>query len=136
MVRPDGKITLPLLNDVQAAGLTPEQLREPSRKAAAKFVQDPNVTVIVKTDQQPQGVRHGPGGQAGPVSADGADDRAAAARAGRRPDRLRQEGEDRGDADRERADAFALTFNYKDVLDGKNLDQNILLKPGDTVIVP
>ena len=49
VVRPDGKISLPLLNDVQAAGLTPGSARAPSiEKAAAKYVADPNATVIVK----------------------------------------------------------------------------------------
>ena len=48
VVRPDGKISLPLLNDVQAAGLTPEQLRAQLVKAAAKFIEDPNATVVVK----------------------------------------------------------------------------------------
>src|SRR6478672_7923692 len=48
VVRPDGKISLPLLNDVQAAGLTPDQLRTRVIEAATKFVQDPNATVVVK----------------------------------------------------------------------------------------
>src|SRR5690348_10102800 len=47
-VRPDGKISLPLLNDVQAAGLTPEQLRDGLLKAAAPFMTDPSITVVVK----------------------------------------------------------------------------------------
>jgi polysaccharide export outer membrane protein len=47
-VRPDGKITLPLMNDIQAAGLTPEQLRDELTKAAAKYVEGPTVTVVVK----------------------------------------------------------------------------------------
>src|SRR5688572_20205819 len=42
VVRPDGKISLPLLNDVQASGYTPEQLRQQLVKAAAKFIEDPN----------------------------------------------------------------------------------------------
>ena len=48
VVRPDGKITLPLLNDVQAAGLTPEDLRAALTTAAAKYVAEPNVTVVVR----------------------------------------------------------------------------------------
>ena len=48
MVRPDGKISLPLLNDVQAAGLTPDELRSAVIKAATKFIEDPNATVVVK----------------------------------------------------------------------------------------
>src|SRR5262249_8794549 len=47
-VRPDGKIALPLLNEVQAAGLTPEQLRLAVTKEASRFVEDPNATVVVK----------------------------------------------------------------------------------------
>ena len=48
VVRPDGKISLPLLNDIAAAGLTPEQLRGQLTKAAAKYLEDPNATVVVK----------------------------------------------------------------------------------------
>ncbi len=48
VVRPDGKISLPLLNEIQASGLTPEQLRESITAAADEFVQDPRVAVVVK----------------------------------------------------------------------------------------
>src|SRR5438132_927693 len=48
VVRPDGKISLPLLNDMPAGGLTPEQLRDALIAEARRFVEDPNVTVIVK----------------------------------------------------------------------------------------
>ena len=48
VVRPDGRISLPVLQDVHAAGLTPEQLRDSLTKTAERFVEDPNVTVIVK----------------------------------------------------------------------------------------
>src|SRR2546425_9259301 len=47
-VRPDGKISLPLLNDVQAAGLTPMLLREALMKKLAEYVPTPEVSVIVK----------------------------------------------------------------------------------------
>src|SRR5512140_1248524 len=47
-VRPDGKISLPLLNEVQAAGFTPEQLREHLVETASKFVEEPNATVVVR----------------------------------------------------------------------------------------
>ena len=46
-VRPDGRISLPLLNDVQAAGLTPQQLADSIRDGLKKFMSDPVVTVIV-----------------------------------------------------------------------------------------
>jgi len=48
-VRPDGMITLPLLNDIQAAGLAPEQLRARITEAAKRWLEEPIVTVIVKT---------------------------------------------------------------------------------------
>ena len=47
-VRPDGKISMPLLNDVQAAGLTPTQLAKQITESLKKFVTDPQVTVIVR----------------------------------------------------------------------------------------
>jgi polysaccharide export outer membrane protein len=47
-VRPDGKISLPLLNDVQAAGLTPMQLRDNIAKALATYISAPEVSVIVR----------------------------------------------------------------------------------------
>ena len=47
-VRPDGKITLPLLNDIQAAGLTPTDLATSIKTMLAKYITDPRVTVIVE----------------------------------------------------------------------------------------
>jgi len=47
-VRPDGKISLPLLNDVQAAGLTPMQLRDVLNKKLAEYLPTPEVSVIVR----------------------------------------------------------------------------------------
>ena len=69
-VRPDGMITLPLLNEVKAAGLTPEQLRQQVEKAAAEYVEEPSVTVVVKQINSRQGVRHRQGGQGRGVPAD------------------------------------------------------------------
>ncbi|HWF84958.1 MAG TPA: polysaccharide biosynthesis/export family protein, partial [Vicinamibacterales bacterium] len=45
-VRPDGKISLPLLNDVQAAGLTPAQLRDRLIEASKEYFEDPSVTIV------------------------------------------------------------------------------------------
>jgi polysaccharide biosynthesis/export protein len=47
LVRPDGMISLPLLGDVKASGLTPLQLRDQITGQLRKFVQDPNVSVVV-----------------------------------------------------------------------------------------
>src|SRR5271154_875809 len=46
-VRPDGKISLPLLNDVQASGLTPKQLADSVTDKLKKYIADPRVTVVV-----------------------------------------------------------------------------------------
>src|SRR5215831_2991858 len=48
IVRPDGKISLPLLNEIMAAGQTPEALRATIVEAAGKYVEQPNATVVVK----------------------------------------------------------------------------------------
>src|SRR5437763_5414254 len=48
-VRPDGNISIPLINDVHAAGLTPAQLKDKIVEEAKKYVEDPSVTVVVKT---------------------------------------------------------------------------------------
>jgi polysaccharide export outer membrane protein len=69
-VRPDGKITLPLLNDVQAAGLTPDQLREAVQKAASQFVEDANATIVVRMISSRRFFVTG-GSQARPLSARG-----------------------------------------------------------------
>jgi len=47
-VRPDGKISLPLLNDVQAAGLSPMQLRDVLKRKLTEYVPSPEVSVIVR----------------------------------------------------------------------------------------
>ena len=46
-VRPDGKISMPLLNDIPAAGLSPLQLKESITEKLKKFIADPRVTVVV-----------------------------------------------------------------------------------------
>ena len=51
-VRPDGKITIPLVSDIKVDGLTPEQVRDRIAAALSDYVRDPNVTVIV------QSIRH------------------------------------------------------------------------------
>ena len=48
VVRPDGKISVPLLHDIQAAGLTPEALRDSLMKAGSRYLDSPNATVVVR----------------------------------------------------------------------------------------
>ena len=60
-VRPDGKITLPLLNEVQAAGLTPPELRAVLTKEAGRFLETPNVTIVAVTQRGSGRRSHSPG---------------------------------------------------------------------------
>lgn len=134
-VRPDGQITLPLLNDVQAAGLTPDQLREQLMKASAKYVAEPNVTVVVKTINSRKVFITGMVAKSGtyPLTAPTTVMQLIAMAGGV------QEFADSKNilvVRNEDGRPVSYRFNYKEVLKRKNLKQNIELKPGDTVIVP
>jgi polysaccharide export outer membrane protein len=135
IVRPDGKITLPILNDVQAAGLTPEQLRARLDKAISavqegafimvrvKEVKSRNVTVIGEV------TRIGPVPLLTPMTVVEVLSRAGGFTEFANKSRIiivrRENGQDR-----------TFRFNYNEVSKGNNLRQNIELKPGDQVIVP
>jgi polysaccharide export outer membrane protein len=134
-VRPDGQITLPLLNDVQAAGLTPDQLREHLTSAAVKFVEDPNITVVVKAINSRKVFITGMVGKAGayPLSAPTTVMQLIAMAGGI------QEFADSKNILVMRTESgrqISYGFNYKEVLKRRNLKQNIDLKPGDVVVVP
>ena len=134
-VRPDGKITLPLLNDIDAAGLTPDELRDRVTKAATQYVEDPNVTVTVKAINSRKVFITGNIGKPGPYPLGG-------------PMTVMQliamSGgvQEFAKSDKilimrtENGKPVAHKFNYKEVSQGKKLAQNVELQPGDTVIVP
>jgi polysaccharide export outer membrane protein len=135
VVRPDGKISLPLLNDIQAAGLTPEQLRVRLTEAAGKLLAEPSATVVVKEIHSRKVFITGNVGKPGtyPLSGDMNVLQLIALAGGlaeyadaKNIVIMRNEG----------GQAQAFKFNYKDVVKQKNVQQNILLKPGDTVVVP
>ena len=135
IVRPDGQISLPLIQDVQAAGLTPEQLRDSITKTAERFVEDPNVTVVVKDINSRrvfitgQVAKPGPYNIASPMTV-----LQLIAFAG---GLLEYADEEHILIMRvEKDNPVSYSFNYKELTQRKNLKQNILLKPGDTVIVP
>jgi polysaccharide export outer membrane protein len=134
-VRPDGKVTLPLLNDVQAAGLTPEQLRDTVLDAARKYVEDPNPTVIVKEIKSRKVFITGQVEKPGPYPLNGSVTvlQLIATAGG-----LRDFADGKNiSVMRMRQGAQAVfEFNYQDLLKKKNLRQNIELEPGDTVVVP
>ena len=135
VVRPDGKISLPLINDVQAAGLTPEQLRTQLTEAAGKLIEDPNVTVVVKTINSRKVFVTGQVGKPGPypLSAPTTVLQLLATAGG-----VLEYADSKEIRIMRTEDGKQVShkFNYKDVIKGKNLKQNIELKPGDTVIVP
>jgi len=134
-VRPDGMITLPLLNEVKAAGLTPEQLRQAVEKAAAEFVEEPSVTVVVKQINSWRVFVTGNVVKAGvyPLTASMTVLQAIAAAGG-----LNEYADEKGISviRTEGGQTKRFKFNYKDVRRGQRLDQNIALKPGDTIVVP
>jgi polysaccharide export outer membrane protein len=134
-VRPDGKISLPLINDITAAGLTPEQLRVAITGAADKFITDPTVSVVVKSINSRRvfitGQVNKPSqyGLSGPMTV---------------LQLIAMAGGVLEYADSEHITIVSTVdgkpvsfgFNYKEVVKRKNLQQNVQLKPGDTVIVP
>jgi polysaccharide export outer membrane protein len=135
VVRPDGRITLPLLNDVQAAGLTPDELRERVQQAASRFVETPNATVVVKEIHSRKVFVTGKVARAGTYPLMGPTTiLQMLATAGGLMDFAKS---DRIVVMRtEQGKTQTFKFNYKDVMKSKNLEQNIELKPGDTILVP
>jgi polysaccharide biosynthesis/export protein len=134
-VRPDGKISLPLLNDVQAQGLTPMQLAAHITAGLKKFVDDPQVTVVVTQINSQRIYILGEVNRGGAFPfLPGMTVMEAISTAGgftmfanqKKIYVLRKT-----DGKQEK-----IPFNYKDVIHGKAPEQNIALKPGDTVVVP
>lgn len=135
VVRPDGKITLPLLNDLPAAGMTPDQLRASITTAAAKYIREPSVSVIVKQINSRKVFVSGQVAKPGPYSLTAPTTvLQLLALAGGPTDFAKKKKI--AVMRTENGQTLRLKFNYNEVLDGKNLEQNILLKPGDTVVVP
>ena len=135
IVRPDGRISLPLINDAQAAGLTPDQLRVQLTAAASKFVEDPTITVVVKTINSRKVFITGQVAKPGeyPLPAPTTVLQLIALAGG-----LHEFADSKNIriVRVENGRSVAHKFNYRDVLKGKDLRQNLELKPGDTVVVP
>lgn len=134
-VRPDGKITLPLLNDVQAAGLTPMELAGNIREELKKFVTNPQVTVSVTEINSRRIYVNGEVNKSGAFqllphmtvlqALSGSGGFTAFARI-KNIYVLRNEN----------GKSVRIPFNYKEAIKGKNPEQNIELQPGDVVVVP
>jgi polysaccharide biosynthesis/export protein len=134
-VRPDGKIGVRLLNDVQASGLTTAQLQDRLQAGFARFVSEPVVSVIV-TDVRSQMVhvigsvgRPGVYPLGGPLTI-----MEILARAGGLTEFAKKE--DIGIVRSEGGKTHRMPFNYKKFIEGTDLQQNILLRAGDVIVVP
>jgi polysaccharide export outer membrane protein len=134
VVRPDGKISLPMLNDLAAAGMTPEQLAENVQRAATKFVREPGATVIVKEIRSRKVYVIGQVAKPGtfPLGGDMNVLQMIAEAGGFLEDAKKDEvtivRSENGTERRYR-------FNYDEVIRGKRPQQNFRLAPGDTIIV-
>jgi polysaccharide export outer membrane protein len=136
VVRPDGKISLPLVNDIQAGGLTPGQLGEAVNAAARRYVEEPSVTVVVKQINSRKLFITGQVEKPGPYPMAG---RTTVLQLIAMAGGLREFTDGRRilimRADKNGVYS-SFVFNYRQVTAGKNLAQNIELQPGDTVVVP
>ena len=133
-VRPDGMISLVLLGDLPAAGLTPMQLSADITQRFKKYIQDPSVSVVVLGVNSQRIYLIGEVGHVGaiPLTAGMTPLQAIAAAGGLAPFAnskhiyiLRGTG----------AQQKKIPFNYKQALKGDN-KQDVSLEPGDTIVVP
>lgn len=132
VVRSDGKISVPLIKDVQASGLTALELTEEITTRLKEFIPGVDVTVVViqmvSNKIYVQGEVAEPGPQ--PLGGNLTVIQALALSGGLTP------YADRRSIIILRASGEKLNFNYDEVIRGQNLKQNIRLKRGDTIIVP
>lgn len=135
-VRSDGKISLPLIGEVQASGTTPRQLEGEIAKKLESYISQPDVTVIVQEIKSQRfnvlGQVVKPGSYLLTNSTTILD---AIALSGGFRDFAKQKSiyvlRPKADGSQVR-----LAFNYKDVIKGKNPGQNIRIEPRDTVVIP
>jgi polysaccharide export outer membrane protein len=130
VVRPDGKITLPLAGEVEAAGLTPEQLTAKVTEALSKYLNKPEVIIAVVSVQSKRYFLSGNVGRSGPVplvtptTVLQALSAAGLGQWAKKNKIIIMRGTQR------------LKFNYGEVIKGKKLEQNIYLQDGDHIYVP
>jgi polysaccharide export outer membrane protein len=134
-VRPDGKISIPLLDDVQAAGMTPMQLGTSIHDKLKKYIADPRVTVVVTAMNSQRIFVLGEVLHSGPMALlphmtvlqalSSAGFTQFSNLKGIYLLRVQDGGQQ-----------TKLPFNYKDAIKGRGTQQNIVLKPGDTIVVP
>jgi polysaccharide biosynthesis/export protein len=134
-VRPDGMITLPLIRDIMAAGLTPDQLSDRIQEAAREYITDATVTVAVRQMNSRKVFITGEVARPGayPLASSTTVMQLIAVAGG-----LTEFAEHKRISIMRVEDGKTRTFDfdYRDVARGRKREQNILLKPGDTVVVP
>ncbi|HEY1482194.1 MAG TPA: polysaccharide biosynthesis/export family protein [Candidatus Acidoferrum sp.] len=134
-VRPDGKISLPLLNDVQAAGFTAMQLAGNIRDGLTKFITSPQVTVTVTQINSRRVFVTGEVARSGalPLLPNMTVLEAIASCGG-----FTQFAREKAIyvLRVENGKQAKIPFNYRDVVKGHHPEQNILLQPGDVIVVP
>lgn len=133
-VRPDGKISMPLLNDITAAGLTPLQLKDTITEKLKKYIADPRVTVVVTGMNSRRVFVTGEVVHTGPMTLlPHMTVLQALAQAGftqfANPKAIYLLRNENGKPQK-------MPFNYKEVVKGNRPEQNIELRPGDTIVVP
>lgn len=134
-VRRDGKISVPLVDDVQAEGLTPHELKEVLTEALAEFVTAPDVTVIVQDTRSHTVTVVGGVVRSGqiPLTRQMRVLEAIATMGGfnawAKKDRIKVIRSVDGEQ-------VEYGFNYGAFAAGKSLETNLVLQPGDTIIVP
>jgi polysaccharide export outer membrane protein len=135
LVRPDGKITLPLVGDIPASGMNTMGLKALLSEKLEDFVSNPEVTVIVLESHSKNFYIIGKINQPGtyPMNPDMTVLQAISIAGGLAEwadkDSIRIIRRSGGKEE-------ILPFDYDKVISGKKLEQNILLKPNDTIIVP
>jgi polysaccharide export outer membrane protein len=133
-VRPDGKISLPLLNDVQAAGLTPKGLADSVTEKLKKYIADPRVTVVVTEINSKRIYLLGEVLHAGATPMlPNMTVLQALSSAG-----LNQFANTKGIyvLRTENGKQTKMPVNYKKIVKGEQIEQNYLLRPGATIVVP
>ncbi len=136
VIRPDGKISLPLINDISVAGKTPMEIQQIVEEKLDPFIKSANVTVTVKDIRSKKVYVIGQVGRTGAYEIN-------------QPTTVLQILTEAGGLQpfAKGKDIYVLrngedgkqqrfAFNYKDVVSGKKIEQNILLREGDTVVVP
>jgi polysaccharide export outer membrane protein len=130
VVRPDGKITMPLIREVDAAGLSPEQLTARIGEALSKYINNPQVLVQVLAVRSKRYMI------SGEINRPGAYPLVAPTTAF---EAITLAGGFRDFANKKNITilrgAQRLRFNYNDVVKAKNPAQNILLENGDRIVV-